>query len=90
MHHCCSRSAVLLTAAGLPPSSISPLLSGLHLHCTASAQLGHRAASQLGHWVASQLGHLSIGPPGHLIKRIFFQNFKNSRSFSKFPKFRFF
>ncbi|ETE59195.1 hypothetical protein L345_15076, partial [Ophiophagus hannah] len=63
-------SALLLlkvTAGGLPsPSSALPLLSGLHLHYTGSAQIGHLGTSLLGHWATSQLGHLSVGPPGHL------------------------
>ncbi|KAK9395573.1 hypothetical protein NXF25_018934 [Crotalus adamanteus] len=58
---------MLLTAAGLlPPSSVSPLLSGLHLQCTASAQLGCLSFFHMGYQATSQLGCLSVGPLGHL------------------------
>ncbi|KAG8139680.1 hypothetical protein E2320_002441, partial [Naja naja] len=61
LHHCCSRSALLLTAAVLlPPSSISPLLRGLHLHHTASTQTSWLQLS------AQLLPLLSNGSPGHL------------------------
>ncbi|KAK9395604.1 hypothetical protein NXF25_018965 [Crotalus adamanteus] len=67
LHHCCLRSAVLLTVTGLlSPSPISPLLSGLCLQHTASAQMGCQAISQLGHCAVSQLGHLSAGLLGCL------------------------
>ncbi|KAK9395803.1 PEG10: Retrotransposon-derived protein PEG10 [Crotalus adamanteus] len=72
LHRYCSRSALLLTAAGLlPPSSISLLLSGLCLHCTASTQVSGLVTGLplllsdglLGHLSVGTLGCLSAGPP---------------------------